>query len=128
MNGYDDDYDDSAYDYPEDEDSFPGLLEDDGEFDLERRGRRGRRAPAPKGARGGGYSQPRPTSQYVTQAQFQAANTRIGNDIKKLNEADKTLNNRINTNNARLDRHAAAIRKENEMRKKADAEIRNTLL
>lgn len=136
MNGYYGEYDDVALEDFEDDDAFPEFFEDDGELDIERRGRgRGRggggrssRRDDPRGARGGGYNQPRPSSQYVTQTQLQAVATRIGNDVKKLNEADKTLNTRINAGNARLDRHAMAIKKESSARKKADAGLKNTLL
>jgi hypothetical protein len=129
MNGYYDDYDDIGVEDFESDDAFPEFVEYDGEFDGERRGRRGRpgRRP-PRGARGGGYNQPRPSNQYVTQTQLQAAVTKIGSDVKRLNDVDKTLNDRINANGARLDRHALAIRKEMAARKKADAELKNTLL
>ena len=129
MNGFYEDYDDIGVEDFESDDAFPEFVEYDGEFDGERRGRRGRpgRRP-PRGAQGGGYNQPRPSSQYVTQTQLQAVSTRIGNDVKKLNEVDKTLNDRLNAGNVRLDRHAVAIRKENAARKKADAELKNTLL
>jgi len=129
MNGYYDAYDDVAFEDIEDDDAFSEFFEADDELPVERRGRRGGgRAPAPRGARGGGYNQPRPSNNYVTQTQLQAVATRIGNDIKRLNEADKTINSRINVASARLDRHAKAIKKESSVRKKADAELKNTLL
>lgn len=126
MNGYYDAYDDVALEDIED-DELLEFFDDIGERSPFRVIGRSFR-PAPRGARAGGYNQPRPAGQYVTQTQLQAVATRIGNDIKKLNEADKTLNTRINATNARLDRHAAAIKKEREARKKADAELKNTML
>jgi len=130
MNGYYDEYDDVALEDFEYDDAFPEFFEDDGELDIERRGRRGRssRRAAPRGARGGGYNQPRSSSQNVTPTQLHAVTMRIGNDIKKLNEADKTLNTRINASNARLDSHAAAIKKEIAARKKAIAAQQTALV
>ncbi len=129
MNGYYDDYYDVALEDIEDDDAFPEFFEDDGELDIERR-RRGRsssRKAPPPGARGK-YNQPPPSREKVSDAQLRAVVTRIENDIKKLNEVDKTLNTRINAGNARLDRHAAVIKKESAARKKDYAKVNDTLL
>ena len=130
MNGYYDAYDDVALEDIEGDEAFSEFFESDEELPVERRrGRRGGgRAPAPRGARGGGYTQPQSSSQNVTDARFQAAVKRIENDIKRLNEADKTINSRVNAANARLDRHAKAIKTENSDRKKADEGLKTTLV
>lgn len=66
--------------------------------------------------KGGGYVRHRPTpgaTQYVTQAQLQAALTRVGADIKKNTVAITAVGKRVDEHSKKVDKELAAIKKIN---------------
>ncbi|PSB14142.1 hypothetical protein C7B76_17275 [filamentous cyanobacterium CCP2] len=77
-----------------------------------------RRMPTPRTAPGSQLYRPRPTSQYVTQPQLQAALARVGSQIKTNADAIKTNSNRINAVSAEQTRQVGLLRKEVSERKK----------
>jgi hypothetical protein len=76
-----------------------------------RRGGQARPGPLPK-PQGGGYSQPRPTGQFVTQTQLQAALARVAKDVSTNAEATKTVNTRVAQVATRQDKDGTAIKKD----------------
>ncbi len=97
--------------------------------------RRRRRWPTPPRPPVGGLTQPRPQNQYVTQTQLQAALTRVEGRIKTNTEGIAKVNARVNVVSdeqgklmAALKKETADRKKEGERLRKANAELKNTLL
>jgi hypothetical protein len=123
MNGYE----------PDEMESLTGLLEEleDESDELAERRRRGRRGGF------GGVStpsgrpsyQPQPTSDlYVKKSELARAMMTVDAKIKTISEATAKVNARVNTVADQQATLAMAIKKENRARKKADAELKTTLL
>lgn len=112
--------------YAEDLDSFLDNLEFDESDERSRRGGRRNqqplRTPSPQSS-----FQPRPSQNYVTQAQLQAAVKTLDGKITTLASNVKTLETRTNSVAAEQDRVAASLRKEIEERKKGSEGIRRDL-
>lgn len=112
--------------YAEDLDSFLDNLEFDESDERSRRGGRRNqqplRTPSPQSS-----FQPRPSQNYVTQAQLQAAVKTLDGKITTLASNVKTLETRTNSVAAEQDRLSAALRKEVEERKKTTDAIRRDL-
>jgi len=79
-----------------------------------------RRAPRPSVATGRGLYRPRPTTQYVTQAQLETALAKVGGQIRTNSSAISTLNNRVAG-------ASAVAKKEAADRKKDTTALKNNL-
>jgi hypothetical protein len=107
----------SDYIDTEDEEGLNGLFEgiesDDTEYE-ENEERRRRRTPPlkTKVPTGSGLYKARPTGNYVTQVQLNAALTRVGGQIKTAADATKAVTARVNTLGSRVDSETAARKKE----------------
>lgn len=109
MNGYESDEGfESVADLLEDIESDESDESDESE-ERTRRRTRPFRAKVPSGR---GLYKPRPSGNYVTQVQLQAALTRVGGQIKTNAEATKALSGRVNTITKRVDDEAIARKKE----------------
>jgi hypothetical protein len=87
------------------------LLESDEMDEMDERVRRRRRfrPPVPSGK---GLYKPRPTGNYVTQVQLRTALARVGGQIKTQADATKAVGTRLGTLTDRVDREAAARKKD----------------
>jgi hypothetical protein len=79
-----------------------------------------RRPPRPSVASGRGLYRPRPTTQYVTQTQLEAALAKVGGQIRTNSSAISTLNNRVAG-------ASAVAKKEAADRKKDTTALKNNL-
>jgi hypothetical protein len=110
MNEYSTEYDESSL---EDYEAI------DGEYDEAAPSRRFRPFQ-PKMAKGGNLYKSRPSGNYVTQTQLEAALSRVGGQIKTNAEATEAVNKRVNTTGIRLDEEIAR-------RKKGDEGVRKQI-
>jgi hypothetical protein len=102
------------------DDELAMLLEADDE--ARRRGRQRRPVPTGKGA---GYYRQRPSTQYVTQVQLQAALEKISKDVKANAAGLKTVGSRVDTVAADQKKHAEVLKKESTDRRREIARMKS---
>lgn len=118
----------SDYELAEDYESFETDLEFDEELEAlleDDEARKPQRRRPVRTGRGTNYYKPRPSTQYVTQAQLQSALSKISADVKANAAGIKSVGARVDTVRSDQAKLTALVKKDNDARRKELAKLKS---